>query len=46
MLVRAANRGNYDVRATWLNGRAVERHGVNVCATTNVIITNQGIAVN
>jgi len=46
MVFRAANTGNYDFRATWVNGRAIERYGVNVCAVSNVIITNSGIAVN
>jgi hypothetical protein len=46
MSFRAANTGNYDFRATWVNGRATERFGVNVCTTTNVVITNGGIAVN
>jgi hypothetical protein len=46
MSFRAANTGNYDFRATWVNGRATERFGVNVCTTTNVVITNGGIGVN
>lgn len=46
MLFRAANTGNDDFRGTWVNGRAIEHHGVNVCATANVVITNSGIAVN
>jgi hypothetical protein len=46
MNFRAANTGNYDFRAMWANGRAVERYRVNVCTTSNVIITNGGIAVN
>ncbi|GGG16033.1 hypothetical protein GCM10010964_00450 [Caldovatus sediminis] len=46
MLFRAANTGNYDFRATWVNGHTAERYGVNVCALRNVIITNSGIAVD
>ncbi len=46
MVFRAANAGNYDFRATWVNGRFTERYRVNVCTTTNVVITNNGIAVS
>jgi hypothetical protein len=46
MNFRAANTGNYDFRAIWVNGRAVERYRVNVCTTSNIVITNRGIAVN
>jgi hypothetical protein len=40
---RAANAGNYDFRAVWGNGRAAELMRVNICAATQITITDRGL---
>lgn len=40
---RMANPGNYDFRVVWTDGRSSELRGVNVCAASNVIVTNFGL---
>ena len=40
---RANNAGNYDFRIVWSNGRAAELRRVNICAASQIVVTNQGI---
>ncbi|MBY0336354.1 MAG: hypothetical protein K2X11_07060 [Acetobacteraceae bacterium] len=40
---RAANAGNYDFRVVWSNGRAAELMRVNICAASQITITNSGL---
>jgi hypothetical protein len=40
---RAANTGNYDFRVVWRNGRAAELRRVNVCAASQITVTNNGL---
>jgi len=40
---RANNAGNYDFRVVWQNGRAAELRRVNICAATQIVVTNQGL---
>ncbi|WP_376088322.1 hypothetical protein ACE7GA_15910 [Roseomonas sp. CCTCC AB2023176] len=40
---RAANTGRYDFRVVWANGRAAELRGVNVCAASQITVTNGGL---
>jgi hypothetical protein len=40
---QAANAGNYDFRVVWTNGRAAEMRGVNICAASQIIVTNAGL---
>jgi hypothetical protein len=39
----AANAGNYDFRVVWANGQASELRRVNICAASQIVITNQGL---
>jgi hypothetical protein len=43
MHFRANNPGNYDFRVVWSNGRAAELRRVNICAASQIVITNQGM---
>ena len=43
---RAANPGAYDFRVVWANGRAAELRGVNICAASNIIVTNSGLSAS
>lgn len=40
---RAANTGSYDFRVVWTNGRAAELMRVNVCAASQITVTNAGL---
>ncbi|MFL1463342.1 hypothetical protein ACI6QG_14145 [Roseococcus sp. DSY-14] len=40
---RMNNPGNYDFRVVWSNGQAAELRRVNVCAASQVIVTNAGL---
>ncbi len=40
---RAANTGAYDFRVVWTNGRAAELRRVNVCAASQITVTNRGL---
>ncbi|HEV7458864.1 MAG TPA: hypothetical protein VGN96_18980 [Roseococcus sp.] len=41
---RAANAARYDFRVVWVNGRAAELRGVNICAARQVTIRNSGLS--
>jgi hypothetical protein len=43
---RAANTGNYDFRVVWQNGRSAELMRVNVCAASNIVVTNRGLVAS
>jgi len=43
---RAANPGAYDFRVVWANGRAAELRGVNICAASNIIVSNSGLSAS
>lgn len=43
---RAANTGSYDFRVVWANGRAAELRGVNICAASNIVISNGGLSAS
>lgn len=40
---RANNAARYDFRVVWVNGRAAELRGVNICAATQITIRNNGL---
>jgi hypothetical protein len=40
---RAANEGAYDFRVIWNNGQAAELRRINVCAASQITITNRGL---
>jgi hypothetical protein len=40
---RAANTGSYDFRVVWQNGRSAELRRVNICAASQIIVTNNGL---
>ncbi len=40
---RARNAGNYDFRITWAGGGAAELRQVNICAASQIIVTNRGL---
>jgi len=40
---RANNAGNYDFRIVWSNGRAAELRRVNICAASQIVVTNSGM---
>lgn len=40
---RMNNPGNYDFRVVWSDGRSAELRRVNVCAASQVIVTNGGL---
>jgi hypothetical protein len=40
---RASYSGAYDFRVVFADGRAAELRGVNICAASNVIVTNRGL---
>ena len=44
--VRLSNPGNYDFRVVWDNGRAAEIRRVNVCAASQITVTNAGLRAN
>jgi hypothetical protein len=41
---RANNAARYDFRVVWVNGRAAELRGVNICAARQVTIRNGGLS--
>jgi len=41
---RANNAARYDFRVVWVNGRAAELRGVNICAATQITIRNGGLS--
>ncbi len=43
---RAANTGNYDFRVVWAGGRVSELMRVNVCAASQVTVTNRGLSAS
>ena len=43
---RAANTGYYDFRVVWQNGRSAELRQINVCAASNIYVTNRGLSAN
>jgi hypothetical protein len=43
---RAANTGYYDFRVVWQNGRSAELRQVNVCAASNIVVTNRGLSAS
>jgi hypothetical protein len=43
---RAANAGNYDFRVVWQNGQSAELRQVNVCAASNIVVTNRGLSAS
>lgn len=40
---QARNAGNYDFRVVWTNGRSAELRQVNICAASQIIVTNNGL---
>lgn len=40
---RAANAGNYDFRVVWTDGRVAELRRVNVCAASEIRVTDGGL---
>lgn len=40
---RAANTGNYDFRVVFADGRASELRRVNICAASQITVTNRGL---
>ncbi len=40
---RANNAARYDFRVVWVNGRAAELRGVNICAASQVTIRSNGL---
>lgn len=40
---QAANAGSYDFRVVWSNGQASELRRVNICAASQIVVTNQGL---
>lgn len=40
---RAANAGAYDFRITWNGGGAAELRNVNICAASQIFVTNRGM---
>ncbi len=40
---RANNAGNYDFRITWAGGGAAELRQVNICAASQIVVTNSGL---
>lgn len=43
---RAANPGSYDFRVVWAGGGAAELRRVNVCAASQITVTNAGLRAN
>jgi hypothetical protein len=43
---RAANTGYYDFRVVWQNGQTAELRQVNVCVTSNIVITGRGLSAS
>lgn len=43
MNYRANNPGGYDFRVVWNNGRAAELRNVNICAASQITVTNRGL---
>jgi len=40
---RAANAGNYDFRVVWADGRTAELRRVNICAASEIRVTDGGL---
>ncbi|WP_149536581.1 hypothetical protein [Siccirubricoccus phaeus] len=43
---RAANSGHYDFRVVWANGQSAELRQVNICAASNIYVSNRGLSAS